>query len=283
MERSGADHARLAIVRPSPPLRSIVAHWSYREVDVRAIVRLPLPARPLQFIEFYLGESIALVDWRTGKRSTPPGRCVVVGHHTRRMNDIELCGNYRTFTMHLMPTGFHRLTGVPMHEFTDGAVDATAVFGNEADDVREHLENAGTLDERVAVAERFVMRRMNGVAARSAIDAAADHLRFGTQTDLDALVGAAGLSARQFERRFSAAVGMPPKTFQRVSRFHRAVRRKETTPAARWTDIAVDLGYYDQAHLVRDAKLLAGEAASALLERMLAADRRLRTATSYFS
>jgi AraC-like DNA-binding protein len=242
-----------------------------------AVVRRPLPARPLHFIEFYLERPISLVAWETGRRVSPPGRSVVVGHHTRRMHDIELLGTYRTFTIHLVPTGLHRLTGIPMSEMTDLAVDAVDVLGRGADAVREELAAAESLLERVEIAQRFLARCAARIAPWHSIDDAARTIRWDAGARLADLVDASGFGVRQFERRFTAAIGMPPKTFLNLCRFHAAFECKERDPAATWAAIAADFGYYDQAHFVRDTKRFAGESAGLLLERKFVAERALET------
>jgi AraC-like DNA-binding protein len=74
----------------------------------------------------------------------------------------------------------------------------------------------------------------------------------------------AGLSARQFERRFTSAVGIPPKLFSRMQRFQRVFPAIEAAHAG-WADAAIQCGYYDQAHLIRDFQEFAGRAPAALL------------------
>jgi transcriptional regulator GlxA family with amidase domain len=75
-----------------------------------------------------------------------------------------------------------------------------------------------------------------------------------------------GLSSRQFERRFVQAVGIPPKLFCRIQRFQRVFSVLETGKSA-WADAAVQCGYYDQAHLIRDFREFAGKPPLALLAR----------------
>jgi AraC-like DNA-binding protein len=60
-----------------------------------------------------------------------------------------------------------------------------------------------------------------------------------------------GISDRQFERRSLAWAGVPPKALARVSRFQRAIRKHRAGHAS-WLQIAHEVGYYDQMHLVRD-------------------------------
>lgn len=73
-----------------------------------------------------------------------------------------------------------------------------------------------------------------------------------------------GLSPRQFERRFKAAVGVGPKLFCRIQRFQSVLQAMES-PDNNWVNAAIDCGYYDQAHLIRDFQQFAGTAPTALL------------------
>jgi len=76
------------------------------------------------------------------------------------------------------------------------------------------------------------------------------------------LAARAGLSPRQFRRRFRAACGLTPKELARVQRARSAAVRwvSEGTPTRRgsWVHLAADQGYADQAHLVREYRALFG-------------------------
>jgi AraC-like DNA-binding protein len=73
-----------------------------------------------------------------------------------------------------------------------------------------------------------------------------------------------GLSIRQLERRFHDAVGLPPKLFCRIERFNNVFRALGRGSCS-WVDTAVECGYYDQAHLIRDCKDIAGATPASLL------------------
>ena len=68
-----------------------------------------------------------------------------------------------------------------------------------------------------------------------------------------------GISSRQLQRRFANSVGYGPKTFQSILRFQRllnsAGRRRHRPSLA---DLAVDVGYADQAHMTREVQRLSG-------------------------
>jgi AraC-like DNA-binding protein len=63
---------------------------------------------------------------------------------------------------------------------------------------------------------------------------------------------AEGMTVRAIQRLFSAYVGVGPKWIILRYRIHEALEHAESTPAIDWATLATDLGYADQAHLIRD-------------------------------
>ena len=78
-----------------------------------------------------------------------------------------------------------------------------------------------------------------------------------------------GWSRRHFGERFREHVGLAPKPAARVLRFRRALALLERDDGARLGEIALDCGYYDQAHLNRDFRAFAGSAPGDHLSRRL--------------
>ncbi|HTF63929.1 MAG TPA: helix-turn-helix domain-containing protein, partial [Edaphobacter sp.] len=75
------------------------------------------------------------------------------------------------------------------------------------------------------------------------------------------------VSVRQYERRFLDEVGMTPKLFARTTRFQNALDAKRLFPTLSWMNIAHELGYFDQMHMVRDFQSLGGDAPNNVLEQ----------------
>lgn len=67
-----------------------------------------------------------------------------------------------------------------------------------------------------------------------------------------------GLARRQFERRFKRCTGFSPALFQRVLRFQRTYRLLESGNAQSLTEVALEAGYFDQSHFIRDFKRFGG-------------------------
>ncbi|HEX7123900.1 MAG TPA: AraC family transcriptional regulator [Gemmatimonadaceae bacterium] len=71
------------------------------------------------------------------------------------------------------------------------------------------------------------------------------------------LAASVGLSPRQFQRRFVAAVGLAPKVYSRIRRLRASLGHLIEDRKVTWSTVAADLGYSDHAHLVREFTRLA--------------------------
>lgn len=77
----------------------------------------------------------------------------------------------------------------------------------------------------------------------------------------------AGLGTRRVQALFADRVGMSPKMLMRLSRFQRALRIARERADLSWSAVAMQAGYYDHPHLIRDCQEIAGCAPSALVAK----------------
>lgn len=80
---------------------------------------------------------------------------------------------------------------------------------------------------------------------------------------MDALAAGVDWSPRQLRRRVEAVVGIGPKRLGRIVRLRALLDEAARSPAPRWADLAAGAGFFDQAHLVRECRALAGETPTA--------------------
>jgi AraC-like DNA-binding protein len=90
---------------------------------------------------------------------------------------------------------------------------------------------------------------------------------------IDDVAGRSGLSQRQFERRFTAQIGVRPKLYARIARFEAALDSRARSHRKSWTEIAHTFGYYDQMHLIHDFERFSGETPTDLLTEVEKAHR----------
>ncbi len=80
------------------------------------------------------------------------------------------------------------------------------------------------------------------------------------------LASTACLSQKQFTRVFNKYVGMNPKSYLRLLRFHKTLMQlQRSADSVSLTDIAWSCGYYDLAHMTADFKAICGYTPSGLI------------------
>jgi AraC-like DNA-binding protein len=253
---------------PAPGLERFVRFYVQREVRIGgAPVVHPVAARAASMIEFEFADSVDVVGVDGVRRKSPP--VVLVGPLTRRMSDLHLQGTLQHFVTMFQPDGLQRLYDLPMPEMTDHAYDARAVLGSSISRTWQMLGDLGSFEERVRLMDELLLRQSLRAPEDAGISHAANRMVLaGGRVDLNVLAGRAGLSTRQFARRFIRQVGVRPKLFARIARFEAALENKARLPARSWTHIAHEFGYYDQMHMVHDFGELAGGAPGDILTRL---------------
>jgi AraC-like DNA-binding protein len=176
----------------------------------------------------------------------------------------------RTVTARLRLGAQQAVLGVPASEITGRIVALEDLWGHAAAhrlfdrlaQTRDTVDAAAILES--AIAER--LRAADGGQARAPIAlAAADRL---ASANVSAVAAGLGVSERHLRRLFRETVGVSPKAFAKLARFHRALRAARADSRARWANIAAAAGYYDQAHLIAEFRAIAGVTPPALLEEL---------------
>ena len=107
-----------------------------------------------------------------------------------------------------------------------------------------------------AVLTRWVRQRLAGQSPDPVLSTALSAIRAARgQVTIRSLCQDLTISERQLERRFTVAVGVPPKRFAAIVRFRAAVAAAGARSLA---DVAQIAGYYDQSHFSREFRTLTG-------------------------
>ncbi|MBO0689207.1 MAG: AraC family transcriptional regulator [Candidatus Dormibacteraeota bacterium] len=167
----------------------------------------------------------------------------------------------------LTPLGAYTLLGVPMHELTGKAIDVGDLLGPAVRPLLDALREAPDWEERFRLLDRFLVRRAEvGPRPAGAVAWAWRRLaESGGQVPVGRLAEEVGWSHRHLVARFREQVGLTPKTLARIVRFNGLLRGVEAGGEVRWAELAVDHGYYDQAHLYRDFRQFLGLTPAAFL------------------
>ena len=250
---------------PRPELRSVVRSFEERRADLgSAVLTWPVAARPHQILDIHLAEPYQVrIDG--GPAKTSP-ETAVVGPQTYRRAHVHLSGQIHVFNILFQPTGLNRLVGINMTSLVNQDPAASDVLGKAAAALGDAVRAAP--DFQLPCRRRRTLGRDDAGQARPGRHdrprvAPDDRLR--GRARIEDLVAKSGLSTSQFQRRFATQVGMTPKLFARTIRFDRTLVARRNAPSRPWTDIIHELGYFDQAHFIRECHAFAGLPPSSLV------------------
>ena len=188
----------------------------------------------------------------------------------QRVHRKHIRTGQRTVTARLRLGAVDAVLGVPASAMAGQIVALEDLWGHaaaqrlfaELAEARDTVGAAAVLQN--AIAERSANAAGHARNARLALTAA-ERL---TSANVTAVAADLGVSERHLRRIFRDTVGLSPKSFAKLTRFHRALHAARTSAHANWTNIAAAVGYYDQAHLITEFRAIAGVTPSALLDEL---------------
>jgi AraC-like DNA-binding protein len=232
-----AERLTLARYEPSAALEpfvdfSWVLHWDLRGQKPHEQTILPHPNVNLGFEA--TGAGIFGVD--------------------RKLFTRTLSGQGKALGVRFRPGGFRPFWHAPVSQLTDRVVPAIQLFGLAAEDARKLIMDAEDDQEMLAHAADLLLRMLPEPDPATGQAATLVALITGDPglRRVDQLAEAADQSVRSLQRLFADYVGVSPKWVMRRSRLHEAALRADSGDPVDWAQLAIDLGYADQAHLTRD-------------------------------
>jgi AraC-like DNA-binding protein len=151
----------------------------------------------------------------------------------------------------------------PISELTDIVVEADQVFGRKFCDLREQLLASRSVKRMFHLVETFLLQQADDAlstdgAAQCIGYAVANMIHKPTLRRLHQLSEEIGYSQKHFIALFRQQVGVLPKQYLRIMRFQNVVSTVENDESIRWREVALESGYYDQAHFIHDFKTFSG-------------------------
>jgi AraC-like DNA-binding protein len=247
--------------------RALVTSYSgYRMAGQDPARHRGLPSPYLTLI-FTLDEPLVIAGHPDPRQAPDSYDTLAGGLHTCPAM-IEHDGAQSGIQLAVSPLAARALFGMPAGELASLDVEGSDVLGPLAKEIQECLQAAPGWPERFAALDGMLRDKLgaaDGPGPRPEVARAWQSLlAAGGQAPVAELAADTGWSDRHLRSQFRAEIGLTPKAAARVIRFDRARRRLERLAQARpggdWTlaGLAADCGYYDQAHLDRDFRALAG-------------------------
>jgi AraC-like DNA-binding protein len=251
--------SEMVVGTPQTRLSSLVAGYTgYRIEGAPAGLHRGLPSRHLTLIITLDGT----VDFATmpDPAQPPASFTTLIGGLHATPVVIRHNGDQHGIQLHLTPLGTRALLGLPAGELASTVIELGTLLGPVAGALLERVRSASTWTDRFLKLDQAltrVVRQRDGPAPELGWAwrrLAASHGRVEVAT----LAREVGWSRRYLDARFRHESGLTPKVAARVMRFELAQRLLRAPHRLGLAGVAVRAGFYDQAHLHREWRELAG-------------------------
>jgi AraC-like DNA-binding protein len=185
----------------------------------------------------------------------------VLNGHTYHYQEYVARGQFRFAGAYLYPFVPGLLFGLAAKDYINRVLELESLLEKP---IHANLQNrvlaAKNNEERIGIMASFLMERLTKISyqADPLHGMIMEIISQKGNISVTELTKLSGLSARQLDRKFSALVGIPPKLFSRIVRFQSTLALNAACAPKNLTRLALDSGYYDQAHFIHEFKHFAG-------------------------
>lgn len=243
---------------PSFPLSSYVYmiwHWQdYSPAHTKERI-LPTGLMELTFNLSDRDFSIQL----TGSESLTYSGAILVGCQSKYFL-IDTSEPTTILSVLFKPGGALRFFGASTKELHNHILSLSDVWSLTADSLYDRLLACRCVAQRFHILEEVLLARLNAQYERHyAVDVALSVMTTYSQPyTIAELEQEVALSPTRFIQVFREDIGLTPKVYSRLQRFHRVLDVIASGQAIDWADLAVRCGYYDQSHLINEFQIFAG-------------------------
>jgi AraC-like DNA-binding protein len=247
---------------PSPALTPWIEHlWCLSDAPAHALEHI-LPMGTLELVinlhedQFRIYPSSELATC-----ARFPGAMVSGAY--RRYFVIDTRVHASILGVHFRPGGAVPFLGSPAGLLADTHVALEALWGPDARELRERLCAKDSAAQRFQLLEQALLKRLaRPFRPWPAASFALESLRRGCS--VRGLAAELGLSERRLITLFTRYIGLTPKLFARIERFQCALALVQSNEDREWSALALDAGYYDQSHMIREFVAFTGFSPGAL-------------------
>lgn len=230
---------------PSAPLAAWVEHYWHVRWDLRGLPPQQQATLPHPNVHLVVEQGQARIYG------------VQRGRFVRQLQGLD-----QVFGVKFKAGGFYPFYGHAVSELLNQSVDVTDCFGPRGAELTGQVLAAADFAAMCAAAESFLLLRLPAADAQVArIGRMLERIAKDTSiVSVDDVIAMSGLNKRGLQRLFQRYVGVGPKWVIQRYRLHEAIAQVQAGKMLSWTALALELGYFDQAHFVRDFRQLVGMA-----------------------
>lgn len=257
------------IFKPSSRLSKYIEFYyqgeseSVDNIDGYARVQaIYLPLNTVEMALSYHGSSVRLNDG--GKKLE--SFCSIIGTHTIQSNCFidKITKVNKSLHVRFKPGGFYKIFGIYQSELRNICYGFEDIFGNEGRLFEDRINNSLSLRQRIEIMEEFILQRLHKNSRQSKNDItsiAVDLIENrGGSIKVNQIASQLNISERTLRWKFLSRIGLSPKEYLETYRFRHILnemlsrKSKVEDKVFNWADLALNYGYYDQAHFINEFK-----------------------------
>jgi AraC-like DNA-binding protein len=245
---------------PGPPLNDFIdCFWYYKGFFPDHSLERVVPDGSIELLIDLEGPAKKLYSDETGERYQEFRRSWISGQHSRFLV-IGAEQNSSMMGIRFRPGGVHPFLPLPVCELNEQVVDTELIWGPMTREILEQIFESVTVEEKFQILEQtlWTVSKNKLETDASCMYALARLQETNREIRISELSKEMGVSQRQLLRYFRQRVGLSPKALAQVFRFQSVIGRLNNEVDVHWAQIAIDAGYFDQAHFVKDFQRFTG-------------------------
>jgi AraC-like DNA-binding protein len=185
-------------------------------------------------------------------------RCFVFGQITEPL-EIEPTGIAGIIAARFLPNGFTAFANYATSKMNNKAMPLQELFGSAGHELEEKVLGASSHHQRIQQIDSFLSQQLQFVSVDEIVQSSIEvMLRLKGQLSVQELADNLGTGRRKLERRFADIIGLSPKQLAKIIRLQATLKMLEQNQSGSLTELALDNGYFDQAHFIKDFKEFTG-------------------------
>ncbi len=165
-----------------------------------------------------------------------------------------------TIGIELTPFGVHRFLQNPLHELKNKVISFSDIFGKDANQLLEQLNNTSATREKINLLQHFLIKTLSNVKRENIlIDYCSKQIiqSNGLYT-INELEKKTGYTKRYLDKLFNEYVGISPKTLSGITRFQSFYVSWANASNTDFNTNQLYDFYYDQSHFIKEFKKFSG-------------------------
>lgn len=255
------DFFRYKSLKPQPDLQPVLKEYRIKQASLSRHFDFPDYASFFQGLIFNIRPMSDVVLSKEDQTNLQ-SKVHFVGQAISPSRLMSSARKVDLIALNFSATGLYRLTGMPLHQFTDKIIDAEDIFGKQIGFLYEQILDRRYTNRSQELINAFLRKQLS--RSRWSPKPCIEHALTVMHHDLPGLTMRSlqkqtYTSAKTLERAFKNELGMTPKMYHRLLRFNKTRDYINTIMTRDWWDVVTRFGYYDHSHLISEFQRFSGK------------------------